>query len=117
MQMTCGWGDEATRQAACKPGDAGYYSIQCDDDDLLDWTAYERTRLDVSGEARSLRCVPRAVWRWSRTKGGVAFGGDRCNGPTLLGTVAARSRAWSDHVRSVVASAAMLELEPVKGEC
>lgn len=91
--------------------------MQCDDADVLDDPAYERTRLDVAGEARSLRCVPRAVWRWARVPGGVATGDARCDGPTLGGTVAARAREWSDHVRSVVASVGTLERKPVRGEC
>ena len=59
---------------------------------------------EVLGLYPASRAVPRAVWRWGRGRPLThADQAERCAGPTAIGSVVARARLWSDHVRSVVA--------------
>ena len=109
---TC-WG--IARSTTASTSDAACYSVECDDDDVLDGPAFERTRADVARELRSARCTPGQVYRWARR--GLVTGGDRCEGPTMRDAIQARARAWSEHVRSVVESRAALVVGPVSGEC
>ena len=108
---TC-WGE---RLPTTSTPDAACYSVECDDADVLDGPAYERTRADVAGELRSARCTPGRVYRWARR--GLVMGADRCDGPTMRDAIQARARAWSEHVRSVVESRTALVVGPVSGEC
>lgn len=108
---TC-WGEPTT--TASMP-DAACYSIECDDDDVLDGPAYERTRADVARELRSARCTPGQVYKWTRR--GIVLGVDRCVGPTMRDTVQARARAWSEYVQAVVESRNVRPVIELSGEC
>lgn len=86
--------------------------VRCDGNAALTRAEVQRLQDDATRRTRCCRTTYKVVTEWRR-KWPLAPCYQRCEGLV----VQARVRAWSDHVRAVVASAALPPRLAIAGEC